>query len=264
VLEKVYDLIPDSNTEPDVHELHTVTGVRPDNLWFSGGTYFIHWDGHNYTTDHSFLTSLLSAGRSLRVSWGDAPNKIYMGGTNGEIVHYNGHYWKRLENDIEWDIAAMHGNGDTVLVAATDWEYTGNTVFYTIVGETVQFLMQDKYARGVDALWFSHLSDIYTDGPRVFHYDGNEWKKTRGSAQLSFGGFGRDMVANSNLDILTCGDFGTIRHFNGEDWRQWKDVPGFEYAQFNGCAMHGDEAWLVGLNTQGREVLIVKGTRLAK
>jgi len=260
-LEKVYDLIPDSNTEPDVHQLYTVYGTDPDYIWFCGGTYFILWNGKEYITDHSLIIPLLSAHGTLRESWGNAPNNIYMGGTNGEIVHYDGHRWKRLENDIEQDITAIHGNGDTVLVAATGPGDAGPTAFYTIVGEKVEFFAQDSLVHGVHALWFSHLDDIYAEGDGSSHFNGHEWLKFRSK----MGGLGNDMAANSRWDILVAGAVSTIRHYNNEDWKQWMPIPGLDYhVCLNGCTIRGDEAWAVGLLTQGTEVLIVKGTRSSR
>jgi hypothetical protein len=196
----------------------------------------------------------------MRTSWGDSRANIFAAGYNGEIVHYNGHYWKRLENEIEWDIGAMHGNGDTVLVAATGPSKSGKTAFYTIVNEEISFFSQDSLPHGVQALWFSHLGDIYTEGPHSFHYTGEEWVKTR----EAIGGYGYDMAANSRWDILAVGAVSTIRHYNNESWAQWIRLPGLEFAQFNACTMRGDEAWVVGLITEGTEVVIVKGTRSAK
>jgi len=258
-LEQVLDRAPGSALD-EVHQLYTVYGTDPNDIWFIKGTVFIHWDGNEYHTDNTLLAVLRDNG-GMRTCWADSRTNIFAAGANGEIVHYNGHYWKRLENDIEWDIAAMHGNGDTVLVAATEMDFTGETAFYTIVGEDVQQFYHDSVARGVEALWFSHLADIYTDGPFAYRYDGDEWQLTNGWEEKGKGGFGRDMAANNHSDILVCGDLSTIRHYNGIDWRQLVRISGIASARFNGCTMRGDEAWVVGTLTEGTEVLIVKGTR---
>jgi hypothetical protein len=260
VLEKVYDDRP-SSTERGVHELNTVYGKSADNIWFSKGSVFIHWNGNDYVSDRS-LVNLVQG--SVFESWGNSSDNIYMGGTNGEIVHYNGHYWKRLENEIEWDIGAMHGNGDTVLVAATGPSKSGKTAFYTIVNEEISFFSQDSLPHGVQALWYSHLGDIYTDGPHSFHFDGREWQQTVDWKKLLPSGYGNDMAANNRYDILVVGALSTIRHYNSIDWQKWCKLPGLEDAYFNACTMRGDEAWVVGLITEGTEVVIVKGTRSAK
>ena len=256
-LVKVFDKIPGAS-QPEVHELRTVYGDTPDNVWFSIGTLFIHWNGENFTTVSSLWRDMKG---SVHECWASAPNNIYMGGTNGEIVHYDGHRWKRLENDIEQDITAIHGNGDTVLVAATGPGDAGPTIFYTIVGEKVEFFAQDSLVHGVHALWFSHLDDIYAEGDGSSHFNGHEWLIIRSK----MGGLGNDMAANSRWDILVAGAVSTIRHYNNDNWKQWMPIPGLDYhVCLNGCTIRGDEAWAVGLLTQGTEVLIVKGTRSAQ
>ncbi|MDT8324980.1 MAG: hypothetical protein RRA94_12770, partial [Bacteroidota bacterium] len=126
-LEKVFDDPTGSATEPGVHQLHALYGAAADDIWFVKGNAFIHWNGETYRTDRSLVSDIREP---LHEIWGNGPDNIYTGGY-GEIVHYNGHYWKRLENEIEWDIGAMHGNGDTVLVAATGPSKSGKTAFYT-------------------------------------------------------------------------------------------------------------------------------------
>jgi len=240
-LEKVPDLTPGSNTSPMTHQLYTVYGTTPDDIWFTTGTVFIHWNGHSLRTDYYLLEELLQSKGSVKTAWGNAPNNIYMAGYNGEILRYNGYFWKRLKNDIEWDIGAMHGNGDTVLVAATGPGIAGETTFYTVVGEKVAFFSQDSLPHGVQALWFSHLNDIYTDGPHSYHFDGSEWNLTMDWRTMP-SGYGHDMAANSRWDILVVGAVSTIRHYNNENWKQWRRLPGLEHASFNGCTMQGDEA----------------------
>ncbi|MCB2203525.1 hypothetical protein KQI65_02155 [bacterium] len=257
-LEKVYDDPTGSATKPGVHEIHTLYGASPDDIWFIKGNAFIHWNGESFRTDRSLVQSVQS---SLRDCWASGPNNIYAGGYEGGLVHYDGSGWKQLKRVTNWKLSAMHGVGDTVLVAYTDWQYTGVTEFYTVVGDSVNFFTQVDIVRGVDALWFSSLQDVYTAGPHTLHYDGEKWRVPPGYNSLPLGGFTRGMAANNNSDILECGDFGTIRHFNGETCRQWKDRPGFEYAALKACIIRGNEAWLVGINTQGGRVLIVHGTR---
>ncbi|MCB2205254.1 hypothetical protein KQI65_10935 [bacterium] len=259
-LEKVWEDPMGSATEPSVHELHTIFGTSPDDIWFLQGTVFIHWDGHEYETDSRLLSVLRDAG-GMRTCWGTGPRNIYAAGMKGQMIHYNGNYWNLLKSDIDQDITAMHGNGDTVLVAATGPGDAGPTAFYTVVGEKVEFFSQDSLPHGVQALWFSHLDDIYTDGPHAFHFDGKSWQKTMDWELEHKSGYGRDMAANSRWDILVVGAASTILHYNQETWKSFQNLPGLETAYFKGCTMHGDEAWVVGVLTEGTEVVIVKGMR---
>lgn len=238
-----------------VHELTAVYGSAPNDIWFVSGNLFTHWDGVRFRTDFS-IWQLMKG--SIHECWASGRNNIWMGGANGELVHYDGQHWKRIQNEIpeEWDIAGIHGSGDTILVAAT-YLFSGSTAFYTIVGETVRLWRSDSLPRGVQALWYDHLSDVYTDGMRSYHWSGERWI----NLMMPYAGYGRDMAANSRNDIMICGDVCTIRHWNGKTWRSWQNWPGIESARFWGIDVHKNEAWVVGSLSSGGRPIIMYGKR---
>lgn len=254
VMEQIIDSIPESSM-PSIKDLQVVYGSEPDNVWFGSGRLFTKWDGSNVRTDLGGLWKNMKG--SVKECWASGPNNIWMGGVNGELVHYDGRRWRRIQNEIEWDISAIHGSGDTLLIAATGPSRTGRTAFYHVIGESVRFWRQDSLPQGVQALWYDHLNDIYTDGARSYKWDGRQWVNLR----VPYAGYGFDMAANNRNDILICGDICTIRHWNGKDWRSWWKFPGIESARFWGVAIHGDEAWVVGSLDQGARPIIMHGQR---
>jgi hypothetical protein len=134
-----------------VHELTAVYGSAPDDIWFVSGNLFTHWDGKRFRTDFSIWQQMKGV---VSESWGSGPDNIWMGGENGSLVHFDGKKWKVISNDIpnEWDIRGMHGNGDTLVLAATQYGAAGETAFYIVVGEFVQFWKQDSLPAAVHAV----------------------------------------------------------------------------------------------------------------
>jgi hypothetical protein len=256
-MEQVFESIPGSSAEQSLSELSTVYGDRPDNVWFNTGSIFIHWDGRRFTTDAGLMYELDCF---LTECWADGPDNIWMGGTDGELVRYDGKRWKRINNDIpdEWDIRGMHGNGDTLLLAATQYGSTGWTAFYHVIGETVRFWRQDSVPQGVQAVWFDHLNNVYTDGGRVYHWNGEKWNNLQAPGS---GGYGYDMAAISRFDILSCGAFGTIRHYNGKTWRSWWKFPGTGTPRLVAIARTENEAWICGSGANGGKAIMIHGKR---
>jgi hypothetical protein len=254
IYEMVYSSAPDI-PHLMVNDVTAVYGTRPDNIWFSLGSVFVHWDGESFTSDRSLVKELSTDW--ITECWGNGPDDIYMGGLNGSLVHYDGKTWKLLQSDIVWDIGAMHGNGDTVLVAATGPTYTGKTAFYTIVGGHVQFFSQDTLPHGVQGLWFDHLSNVFTCGPHSYRRNGPGWYRT----DRTLRGYANDMTGQNTNDVIECGDFTTLSHFNGKRWRHWWKFPGYEYVKFFGVEMVGDRIWAVGVNSEGADGIIVTGQR---
>jgi hypothetical protein len=239
-----------------VSEMMTVYGDRPDNIWFNvAGVVFVHWDGKYFQTDLSTIDQQKGA---VTECWGGGSNNIWMGGGNGELLHYNGKMWKRIENQMppEYDIEGICGHQDTVMLAATTLD-TGPTILYRIVNESVEFWRTDSLPRGVQAVWMESMCNIWTDGQASFMWDGYRWL----NMHILYAGYGLDMAANNKNDILICGDVCTVRHWNGINWRSWWKWPGIESARFRGVAIHKDEAWVVGKLASGGDLIIMHGKR---
>jgi hypothetical protein len=256
VFEKVIDSIP-GYTKQYPHELYLVWGDAPDNIWFSEGNKFVHWNGKEYKTDRSILEGRRGM---LFECWASDRNNIWMGGSNGELVHYNGSRWKRIQNDIpdEWDICGISGRGDTLVLAVTQFGTTGSTKFYHVMNEQVRLWWEDSLPQGVQAVWFDALAHVWSDGARTHLFDGKQWLDMHAPRAA---GYGMDMAANNPNDVFICGDKGTIRHWNGKNWRSWWKSPGLEHAEFVGIDIRDNEVWCVGHVYQGNRPIVTYGRR---
>lgn len=255
VFEKIIDSIP-GYTKQYPHELYLVWGDAPDNIWFSTGTYFIHWDGNRSKTDMSIWSEMRGM---LLECWASDRNNIWMGGSNGELVHYDGRRWKRIPTDIpdEWDIRGISGRGDTLVLAVTQFGTTGPTRFYHVMNDQPRFWREDSLPRGVQAVWFDAIDHVWTDGGHSFLWDGDRWL----DMNVPYGGYARDMQANNRNDIFICGIINTIRHWNGKTWRSWWKWPGLETARYYGLDLRVNEVWAAGTIGQGNRPLVTYGRR---
>jgi hypothetical protein len=256
MLEKVYNKTPPGTSIPyELTRLLVVHGDRPDNIWFSEGALFVHWDGKGYTTDLGEIEKM--KGVVSECWWGGA-NNIWMGGINGDLVHYDGSKWRRraIPGSSEWHITGISGNKDTAIIATTILE-TGPTRFYRIIKEDVQYWRADSLPQGVQAVWYEHMNNIWTDGAQSYQWDGYRWL----NRHAPYAGYGQDMAANNRNDIVICGEVCTIRHWNGKNWKSWWKWPGIESARFNCITLHGDEVWAAGSITAGGDLVIMHGKR---
>ena len=252
LLEQVLDSMP-GYSRAQVEPLDLVYGSSPDNIWFACGTLLVHWDGKKFSTVHH-LSNEMKGG--LKECWASGPDNIWMGGMNGELVHFNGRIWRRIKNDIEYEITGIWGQGDTVLIAATENPVRTRTKFYTVVNEEVRFLMEDSSVVQVEAVWYEHLRNILAEGPWSYHYDGTSWSVV----DRPKAGQVLDVFGINKQDIVACGNFGTIRHWNGKRWKIWWKQPPVGNASLRSITMHGNTHWAVG-GTNGKRAVIVTGRR---
>jgi hypothetical protein len=253
LLQQVYDSMPEYS-RPLIHTLDAVYGSAPDNIWFACGTLFVHWDGSKFTTVNHLSVDMKGG---ISECWASGPDNIWMGGMNGELVHFNGRIWKRIKNDIEYEITGIWGNGDTVLIATTENPVRTRSKFYIVVDEKVQFLMEDTSVVQNDAVWFEHMKNIMAEGPRLYRFDGSSWQ----TIEREISGKALDMCGNNANDVMACGHVGAIRHWNGKRWKIWWKQPGLDGARFHAITMHGNKFWAVSGSSTGKTAFIVTGTR---
>jgi hypothetical protein len=103
--------------------IYSIYAFNENNIFFTDGGEIIHFDGISYKQDCS-INSLLTG--KINKLWGTSSSDLYAVGNNGNIAHYNGTKWTKIEsgtdlniNDIwgdynkktrEWEILAVGGN----------------------------------------------------------------------------------------------------------------------------------------------------------
>ncbi|MCZ7608640.1 MAG: glucosyl transferase [Ignavibacterium sp.] len=189
----------------------TVFAFSENDVWFDGG---IKWDGVSYTV-HMSGWPLMPNGDGWQINkmWGSSSSDLYAVGNNGNIAHYNGQSWSKIEsgtdlniNDI-WGISDGNGGFNKYLAAYNAmlkldanknlsrieaesgmhifsiWGYT-NQLIYVVGGEN-------------DALYKNYKWEIIND-PLV-----NTLYRIKGQ--------------NYN-DVFGISSLGIILHFNGYNW----------------------------------------------
>jgi len=187
--------------------IRTIFAFNEDDIWFSA---FVKYDGQNFI--ELPIPSILT-GWSINKLWGSSSSDLYAVGNNGNIAHYNGQSWSKIEsgtdlniNDI-WGISDGNGGFNKYLAAYNAmlkldanknlsrieaesgmhifsiWGYT-NQLIYVVGGEN-------------DALYKNYKWEIIND-PLV-----NTLYRIKGQ--------------NYN-DVFGISSLGTILHFNGYNW----------------------------------------------
>ena len=118
-LHKLYFYTIPGQQDTGVYEARSILAFDENNIWITSGSQITKWNGIRQTNRHSspvYVNKL----------WGTDNNNIYAVGYNGQIAHYNGTNWQRIEsgttlniNDIwgdynyktqEWEVLAVASN----------------------------------------------------------------------------------------------------------------------------------------------------------
>jgi hypothetical protein len=208
-----------------VSPLRTIFAFSSDDVWYSDGGEMIHWNGSSYINDCS-MNSLLAG--AINKIWGISSNDLYAVGGSGTIVHYNGSGWTKIESGTTLAIYDIYGakNNKTgeidVYAVATDEFYTYDKAILRINGNIVTSLSYDSIPYRIHGIWFKPNQKYYVVGSGIYSKHSILTREAWQWHHLSLTNYYiNDIDGNDVNDIIACGAYGELLHFNGVSWNSY-------------------------------------------
>jgi hypothetical protein len=235
----------------------------------SGGS--IGWfNGKMNRTDCGIRPLLTGAINKL---WGSSSEDLYAVGNNGNIAHWDGVRWRKIESGTTIDLLDVWGSPDGSIVWACG--ENSKTVLIKIQNKLAQVVFEaafpmprvkNRFYDGLLSLWTNNTNFIYVLTPFNLYRCSND---TRGEGKELYpredyfrGGYLRVRGTNTN-DIFTCGNKTAVWHYNGFSWNEYAELrndnqflSGLDYKQ-NIVTAVGEKY----LNTFHYQALIVLGKK---
>ncbi len=167
--------------------------------------------------------------------WGSSAIDVYAAGTCGQLMHFNGADWQRIELDDSIHLFALWGSAHNDIFAAGervrqrktstgDWmerrhgvilHYNGNA-WFTVFEDTAD-------GSAVFGIWGSAPGDVYAIGEQTaMQYNGNYWLRTDSLEKRAIWGSGPECLLAVGRDraIVPQGEpWGAISKFDGTRWQ---------------------------------------------
>lgn len=222
--------------------INDLFGFSQNNLYAIGSQWLtIGRDSTGRSIDESYGIIVHFDGSSWRTAlkgkkgWisgigGSSPSNLWAGGVSGELYHYDGNQWKpdsvpiklpesfSLKSTFSNFVGQAENAVYTILKARQDgrgeWYYL---LRHNGIAWAVEDSMKNTY---VHSLWMSPSGTLYATGSGVQRRDGGGW--TTLAPYLT--GVTASLGGRSDMDMLVCGTFGDIRHYNGKDWHQFDNL----------------------------------------
>jgi hypothetical protein len=94
----------------------SIFAFGPDDIWIGmNGSQVVRWNGQAQSPPECTPVS-------INKLWGENPNSIWAVGNNGQIAHYDGSVWRKLESGTDVDLLDIWGSPDGSIVWACGWE----------------------------------------------------------------------------------------------------------------------------------------------
>jgi hypothetical protein len=142
---------------------------------------------------------------------------MYFVGRSGNIVHYNGTTWQRLEsgtttriNDAWGVVNPVTGKEEVYCAVSTPFGDGDERILKIAQGTRVDSIpWMDRLLSGV---WTNSGFPLYTSGDGVFENKSGRW------VEVPTGIYTNDIRGTALNNIVAVGDFGFVVHHNGIDW----------------------------------------------
>ncbi|MHC1738375.1 MAG: hypothetical protein AB9882_10230 [Ignavibacteriaceae bacterium] len=214
--------------------IRTIFAFNSNDIWFSG--YMRYLNGQFIELQ---IPDIL-VGWSINKIWGTSSKDIYIVGDAGNIAHYNGTNWTKIESGTNLALTSIYPYKDNeVLISGINLSQVrgvlikGNrTKSFSVMKNsslvTENELFKPNLFGNLTSVWVDENKTIYTGGNLLFWYKNDKWDYVRnlpenyinGNPGTYYRGFIYSISGNGSNDYIIAGDRNTLRHYNGKSWAQ--------------------------------------------
>jgi hypothetical protein len=200
------------------------------NIWLAGSIP-IHGNGTSWVGYD--IQALVGAGATVSRMWG-TPQEMYFVGRAGNIIHYNGSTWQRVESGTTLDVRdiwgatnARSGVREILALASTNTPQVQGSMVFRITGNSATPISTTGMSPDMHSTWFIPERRYYVVGAGIHQkrmLSDSAWSAyAPGVVTRYFSGGVRGQDVN---DVFVVGSFGEVVHFNGQSWyRYFSDLP---------------------------------------
>jgi hypothetical protein len=165
--------------------------------------------------------------------WGRSSQDLYVVGSAGNIVHYNGSTWTKIESGTTVNLTDIYGTPDGSEVWACGWnDGDGHTVLLRINNNQSEIIYDSFNPNGLP---YNHsfISSLWSSGKQYFWLSG----VSNGAIKHSF--LNKNFTVKENFgiqyfpyrirgtevnNISLAGDAAMLWHFNGYSWVLYEEL----------------------------------------
>ncbi|MGD8306842.1 MAG: hypothetical protein PVF17_09325 [Ignavibacteria bacterium] len=217
--------------------IRSVFAFSDNDIWFARGGSLVHYDGINYFNDCE-MNSLLTG--SINTIWGRSSSDLYIAGLIGNIVHYNGQNWQRIESGTDINLTDIFGTPDGLTVWTCGWDNNHtNNIILNVENNSTEIIW-DGITQGqgylppilINTLWTSGGEFLLAGGLVVYKHSLLYRERPAyivhiptetGSKAFEPGNFVWRMRGTGKNNIFLAGDLGMLWHFNGASWYKYDE-----------------------------------------
>ena len=236
---------------------NTVYAFSENDVWFDGT---VQWNGQTYTA-HVNNFPLEPNGDAWRVygMWGTSSSDFYIVGQHGNIAHYDGSGWGKIESGTEVKLRDVWGSSDGSEIYACGYNLgDGFTTFLVINAKdkSVYKLYEGMSNGEIDGHLVNFIAGVYSYGKKVysmnltFLYDLRKINPPKIKLIAEWNWAGESINGDGYNDIMISGQGGLLLHYNGLSVKKYAEFSD-NYLFLYGTDIKDGTAVAVGMDYQG-------------
>jgi len=243
------------------HPIQSTFAFGSNDIWFCGNGV-IHWEGKSFIPI-AIPTNVWGPYQMNKI-WGSSSNDLYVVGNEGNIAHYQNGQWSRITSGTELHIYDIWGNYNDIadnyeiIAIAANRALNFNKAILRINSlNNIILLSTDGIPYSIHSIWFKNKT-YYVVGSGMYKKNDITSSIDWQSLHQGISNYYLESISGNDLnDIIVCGDFGELIHFNGVTWKSYRD--NFSGILLGEVLLKNDLVVIVGFD--GQKAFITLGQR---
>jgi hypothetical protein len=261
-LHQLYFITIQGRPDTGVYAAKSILAFDENNTWISSGSQITKWDENIQSFRHWNPVY-------VHKMWGTDNSNIYTVGYGGQIAHYNGTSWKKIESGTDLNINDIWGDYNE---KTGEWEILAVASNYGTDLEKKILLIKDNVVINLPTspqmwplltTWFIPNRQYYVAGAGIYQkklLEDSLWKNNATDITT----FSTTSIRGNDInDIIVVGAFGDFVHFNGVNWKNDYEEPLLANGSYTKVAIKNNLIVAVGSNqvSINSEAVILVGRR---
>ncbi len=236
----------------DYPGLKAIWAFDEKNIVLTNGGAIGWFNGDSIQIDCSINSILTGA---INKIWGSGSDNIYTVGNSGNLHHYDGVNWQKLESGTELNINDIWGDYNE---KTGQWEIlavAGNILH----GHEAEIILINNYNCVISGaneivwplktVWFDSPKEYFVAGSGIFQKH-NIQDKSWGNDIFQITTYSINKIRGGKINnLIAVGGVGELLHFNGNNWKSFLEQSKLDGGNYYGCAIENNLMVAVGQNS---------------
>lgn len=220
--------------------MYAIFALNANSIYF-GGNGVLYWDGYSFS-------EVVIPGwgpHAVRTIWANS-TEMYVGGNDGNLFHFDGMQWQKIETGTTLDICDIYGAGGEVLAVASKFTTNFERRILILSSKGAEVEPDTAITTSLTGVYFVPQKHYWVVGDGIFEklsLSESVWRNRVGDITLYHT---QAVFGTGTNDVFTVGGYGEVLHYNGTSWQSYMNQTHLSYGAYYSVSAKGSIVVAVG------------------